>query len=386
MLILVLLTCLFLFLSGYVFVGYGVLISVLAWLRPRPVRQGEQPIPVSLIIAAYNEDAVIGDKIQNCLDLDYPRTHLEIIVVADGSADRTAEVARTFPEVKVLFSPERRGKSAAINRGVEQATGEILIFSDANAFYDRLAIQNLVRNFHDPQVGCVSGRKTVVESGQSVAQSEGFYWKYESWVKKKESRLHSATGVVGEMCAVRHSLFSPIPPNIINDDAYLACQIMQAGYRVIYEPAAFSWEYASASTHDEVIRRRRIIAGRYQLLFLPRAWLGSPPLVVFMLISHKFARLLLPFFMIGAFFSNFAVSLMSDAPWWIKVVFAMQVIFYGLALLGYVAERLKVKLKPARIAYYIVSGNAATLSGFARFLSGKQTTLWEKASRSQAPQ
>jgi cellulose synthase/poly-beta-1,6-N-acetylglucosamine synthase-like glycosyltransferase len=380
-----LLTCIFLFLAGYVFAGYGVLISLLAWLRPHPVRQADQPLSVSLIIAAYNEDAVIGDKIQNSLDLDYPKEYLEIIVVADGSADRTAEIASSFPGIKVLFSPERRGKSAAINRGVEQASGEILIFSDANAFYDPSAVRNLVRNFHDPQVGCVSGRKTVTESGQSVAQSEGFYWKYESFVKKKESLLHSATGVVGEMCAIRRSLFSPIPPAIINDDAYLACQIMQAGYRVIYEPAAFSWEYSAASTHDEVIRRRRIIAGRYQLLFMPRAWLGSPLLVVFMLMSHKFARLLLPFFMIGAFFCNLAVALMPDAPWWIKAIFALQVIFYGLALLGYMAERMQIKLKPARIAYYIVSGNVATLSGFARFLSGKQTTLWEKASRSQAP-
>lgn len=375
------LAILFMVLTVYIYLGYPLWIGLLARiLRNKPDKQPYTP-PVSLIVAAYNEAVVIGQKIENSLALDYPA--LEIIIVTDGSSDDTPEVARTFEAqgVKVLHSPERRGKSAAINRALEQATGEIIVFSDANAFYYEDAIQQLTANFHDPKVGCVSGRKTVVQQDSTVGESEGLYWKYESFIKKSESAVHSSTGVVGEMLALRRSLYTPIPAQIINDDAFLAFSIWKQGYRVLYEAQAVSWETPSASVQDDIIRRQRINAGRYQLMFLPRLWLGSPPMVVFMLISHKFSRLLLPFFMLGALLCNLMLLLFPPMPLLLQITLAGQFVAYGLAFLGWLAERGGFKNKILRLAYFLVSSNGAALQGFVRFVRGKQTVLWEKAAR-----
>jgi poly-beta-1,6-N-acetyl-D-glucosamine synthase len=369
----------------YIYVGYAILLTLLSKIIPNPVKQGEIRPQVSLIVAAYNEQDVIGQKAENSLELNYPRDLLEIIFVTDGSSDSTPEIVRGYADrgVVLMHSPERKGKSAAINRAAASAKGEILVFSDANAFYDKEAIRHLLRNFNDPQVGCVSGKKTVIKSGDSaIGDSEGFYWKYESYIKKKESLIRSTTGVVGEMTAIRKSLFTPIPEKIINDDAYLAMRVLQKGYRVIYEPDAFSWETSAVSTRDEVIRRQRINAGRYQLLFSPRElWPWNDLLVLFELISHKFFRLLLPFFMIAAFVFNALVILLGSTDPLLWFAFIAQVICYALAFLGFIAEKNGWRVKLLSIPYYIVSSNVAALRGFSRYMSGKQSVLWEKAAR-----
>jgi len=376
------LTLVCVFLCVYVYVGYPVVLWGLSKLYKNPVQTGDSLPTLSLIIAAYNESAVIGQKIENSLALDYPADKLEIMVVADGSSDDTAEQARYYADrgVVVLHEPERRGKSAALNRGVGLAKGELLVFSDANAYYDVGALKALARNFHDARVGCVSGRKTVVKGESAVGDSEGLYWKYESFIKKRESALHSATGVVGEMTALRRALFTPIPSHIINDDAYLAFQALARGYRVLYEPAAFSWERPSVSARDEVIRRQRINAGRYQLLF-EGSWLKAPPLVLFMLVSHKFFRLALPFFMLGAWLGNLALLLTPDAPAWAWALMTGQAAFYGLAALGALLDVLGLKAKLPKLATFVVTSNWAALQGLLRYLRGKQSVLWEKATR-----
>ncbi len=377
--LLIFLSLLFIGLTLYVYVGYPLLIGLWAKLRAHPPKKHPHTPPVSLIIAAYNEASVITTKIENSLNLDYP--HLEIIVVTDGSSDNTPELARQYEGITVLHSEERRGKSAAINRAVDHATGEILVFSDANAYYNPNAIRHLVDNFHDETVGCVSGRKTVLQQGSTVGDSEGLYWKYESFIKVSESAAHSSTGVVGEMIALRKSLYRPIPQHIINDDAFLAVSIWQQGYRVLYEPQAISWETPSASVRDDVIRRQRINAGRYQLMFAPQLWLSAPLLVVFMLLSHKFSRLLLPFFMLGALCFNLLLLAFPPIPWWLQLSLVGQLLVYGIAILGGIAEKIGIKNKGLRLAYYLVSSNGAALQGFFRFMRGKQTVLWEKANR-----
>lgn len=381
--LLIILTWLFIGLCVYVYAGYPLLLAALAKLRSNPPKKCDWTPPVSLIIAAYNEADVLAEKLKNSLQLNYPRDMLQIIVAADGSDDETPVIARKFEDVTVLHSPERRGKSAALNRAVEVASGDILVFSDANAFYDADVIREIVRNFGDPAVGCVSGRKTVTDAAAGVGTSEGLYWRYESFLKQKESVLHSTTGVVGEINAVRRDQYRPIPPQIINDDAYLAMNAMRQGHRVIYEAAAYSWETPVMTHRDEAIRRQRINAGRYQLLFAPQLWIGSPPLVVWMLVSHKFARLLLPFFMLGALVFNTAALGVSDTPRLLWFTWVVQLLFYALALVGWVAENRGIAFKPARIAYYLVSTNVAGISGLLRFLRGKQTVLWEKAARVQ---
>ena len=383
--LLIFLTILFIFLTVYVYAGYFIILLILEKLLPPTEAPAAGDLPsISLIIAAFNEEDVIRKKLENCRELDYPADKLQLMVVADGSSDATAEIAREFENegVRVLFSPERKGKSAAINRGVQEASGDILVFSDANAYYLPDALQNLLIHYADENVGCVSGRKTVRKSDSQIAESEGLYWRFESSLKKLETKTGSTVAVVGEMNSLRRSLFEPIPGHIINDDSFLALRILSQGYRVVYEPGAVSWETSAATTSDEIKRRQRINAGRYQQMFMPRLWTGMPLLNLFKLISHKFFRLLLPFFMIGAFLFNTLLLFMPDTPLLMIILWFLQFAAYDAALMGYILERAGKKNKILSAIYYIVSSNIASLRGFIRHIRGQQTVLWEKANRS----
>jgi biofilm PGA synthesis N-glycosyltransferase PgaC len=382
--LLVFLTWLFIGLTVYIYAGYPLIVGLWARLFGQAVNRADITPKVSMIIAAYNEEAVIGEKIENSLQLDYPASQLEIMVVADGSNDNTAAIAERYSDkgVVVLSSPERRGKSAALNRGVKQATGEIILFSDANAYYYEDALKKVVRNFNDSRVGGVSGKKTVRgSSGSGAAETEGLYWKYESFIKKAETRSGSTGGVVGEMNAIRKVIYEDIPESIINDDFYLALMAMRKGYRVLYEPDAVSWELPSVSVQDDIVRRRRMTAGRYQQMFMTHLWTGTGLANMFRLISHKFLRLLLPFFMFGALLCNALVMLSPARPPLLVLTFIVQVVAYGLALIGYIAEKQGRKAKIPSAAYYIVSSNLASVRGLMRYLRREQSVLWDKAKR-----
>lgn len=382
--LIIFLTWLCLLLTLYVYVGYPIIMGVWAWFAPKSVDRAEIRPTVSLIIAAYNEDAVIGEKIENSFKLDYPADKLEIMVVADGSSDNTPKIAERYADkgVVVLFSPERRGKSAALNRGVQQATGEILVFSDANAYYNEDALKKIVRNFNDAAVGGVSGKKTVRASATSATESEGLYWKYESFIKKAETKTGSTAGVVGEMNAIRKALYEDIPENIINDDFYLALMAMGKGYRVLYEQEAISWELPSLALEDDIVRRRRMTAGRYQQMFMFHLWINTGLVNVFRLVSHKFLRLLLPFFMFGALLFNLIAVVFPPRPLLLIVILVIQFVAYDLALFGYILERQGRKSKIPSAAYYVVSSNIASFRGLMRYLRKEQSVLWDKARRS----
>ena len=367
----------------HVYVGYPALLALLARLHRRPVRRREITPSVSLVVAAYQEEQVIQDKLENCLQLDYPRERLEIVVVTDGSSDSTPQIVGSYADrgFKLLHQPERRGKSAAINRAVAEVRGEILVFSDANALYRPDALRKLVRNFTDGSVGCVSGRKTVVQAGADIAASEGTYWRYESALKRHESLLGSTMGVVGEMLAIRARLFEKIPGHIINDDAYLALRVLRAGHRVLYEPEALSWEVGAASVQEDAVRRQRIAAGRYQVLFSPRAlWPWRDPWALFQLVSHKLLRLLLPFFMLAALGGSAALVALAPTPSWIALL-ASQLAFYAFAAVGWAAESAGQRGGPAALAYYVARSNLAVLQSLTGYLGGTQNVLWTKARR-----
>jgi len=385
--IITILTLIFVALIVYVYVGYPVLIFLLARLVKRTEPQQGATPKVSLIIAAYNEEEVIQEKIENSLKLNYPEGLLEIIIAADGSSDSTGEIANRYKEqgVVTLTSTERRGKSAALNRGVSLANGEILVFSDANAFYHEDTIHNIVKHFANERVGSVSGKKTVVQGDSTIGESEGFYWKYESTIKKMETKTNSTVAVVGEMFAIRKSIYPSIPEHVINDDAYLAMYVLANGYHVVYEPAAYSWETPAVSASEENIRRRRINAGRYQLMIeYFHLWRKIPPLGLFKLISHKFFRLLLPFFMALALFFNIIDVLFFDAPLIITLLLVAQIACYALAAIGYLGDKLSIKFLPAKIAYYIVSTNLAAVSGLITYLRRQHSVLWQKAQRASS--
>lgn len=378
---------------AYVYVGYPLLLGLLG-RRSDPTWPDAAPLPsLTLIIAAYNEAAVIDAKLTNSLLLDYPRDRLQIIVAADGSTDDTVRLAQQYADrgVTVLHAPPRRGKTAALNRAAAQAHGEILVFSDANNLYDPQALRRLAAPFADATVGAVSGAKRIVQGDGALGSSEGLYWRYESFIKRQETRLGCCTAVAGEILAVRARLFAPIPEAVINDDFHLMMQVMQQGARVVYAPQARSYERVSPTAADETARRVRIVAGRYQALaHSGRRLPWKRPLLLWQLFSHKFMRPLVPLAMIGALVTNVALLISNPAArtglfaW----LLAAQALFYGLALLGRggLANGRLANGRFGRLLYlptFLFNSNWAALLGLIRFLTGRQSTRWQRAQRRQ---
>lgn len=369
----------------YAYVGYPLLVTLMARLRAK-----ERPYPaitpsITLLIAAYNEEEVIAAKLENSLKLEYPPEKLQILVAADGSSDSTPDIVAQFADqgVELNYQPQRQGKMAAINRAMPRARGEIIVFSDANNLYDTQTLPELVKPFADPAVAVVSGAKTIIKDGSSLGHSEGLYWRYESFIKQQESRLGNCMGVAGEILALRRELFEPPPDHIINDDFYMSMRLVNRGYRIAYAPQARSYEHVSASAEDEIVRRSRIVAGRYQAMALMGqlvAW--NRPLAAWQLISHKFLRPLIPLAMMAAFLLNLFFVIRGNAGLY-NLIFSLQIVFYLLALLG---QRLPQSGMVGKLLYlpsFLVSSNWAALIGLMRHLTKRQTTLWQRAPRSQ---
>ena len=376
-------------LVAYVYAGYPILITLAALMRhPRPWPEG--PLPkVTLIVAAYNEQAVLAAKLSAILRLDYPRELLQIIVAGDGSNDSTADIARRFSDrgVELVHKPEREGKMAALDRAMTWATGEIIVFSDANNRFRPDAIRHLVAPFSADRVGMTVGYKTAIgDSG--LGFSEGAYWKYESHIRSMETRLGCTVGVNGEICSIRRNLLSPAPKGIITDDEWMAHSVIQAGYNVIFCPEAVSHEQISSSAAEENERRSRIVAGRYQVYGRTNRRIPwNRPLVAWMLISHKLLRPLVPLGMIGAALTSvLSVLIPADEGGLLALaggsgvaMLAAQLVFYGMAAAGPVLQPVFGRL--AYVPRFLVDSNVAALRGLWRHLTGGQSAAWVRASR-----
>jgi poly-beta-1,6-N-acetyl-D-glucosamine synthase len=378
----------------YHLAGYPILLALLTRLFKKPVRKAEFTPFVSIIIPAHNEGGVIKEKINSILSGSYPADCLEIIVPEDGSTDDTADqvCSITDPRVMLDHSSTRGGKMAAINRAVQRAKGDFLVFTDANAILLPDTLNNLMSNFADPTIGCVCGRKTVSGNG-SLEKSENAYWRYESWIKSQESRLSSTPAAVGELLAMRRSLFQLPSRHIINDDFQIAVNTVRQGFRAIYDHSAVTVEKGTASLSEEFSRKKRIAAGRWQLTTQVFQLSLVQPWFVIAFISHKLLRLLIFPLLLLAFIGNLgalifpltAVSaplaiLSLAAPWGILFLSA-QILFYLLAGLGYLLDRLDIRVKPLYFLYYFLNAQAAAFSGFFSFSSGRQTVLWRKVAR-----
>ena len=329
----------FVFLFVYNYLIYPLVIILVSKLRAdshslHVTKQNVLP-SVSLIIAAYNEEKVIEKKILNTLMLVYPPELLEVIVVSDGSDDMTKKIVENFLDKKVIsiHQPVRKGKSAALNRAVEYSTGEILVFSDANNDFSHDVIMHLVKHFNDEKVGAVTGAKKIyVSDSREASKGDGLYWKYESAIKKAESKLGSITAAEGEVLAVRRSIFKPIDPTLINDDAAVTFNIVKSGYRVLYEIDAIAYEQASKDLIDDINVKIRMTSGGFQtvskeksFLFPPKSWFA------FSFISHKLLRWLAPHFMILIL----SLSIISSSNSLIKAFLVAQILFYLIALYGW---------------------------------------------------
>ncbi len=381
-----------LFIVAYTFLGYGFLLYFIIKIKRAfigkpvlPIVNDEELPTCTLVVAAYNEEHFISQKIANSLQLNYPEGKLKFVFVTDGSSDRTAGIICQHPQIQLLHHPERAGKIAAVHRAMEYVDTEVVVFTDANTFLNTEAITRICRHYSDKTVGAVAGEKRVQinESADASAAGEGFYWKYESALKKWDSELYSVVGAAGELFSVRRNLYQDVPADTVLDDFMISMLIANQGYRIIYEPEAYALENASENVAEELKRKIRIAAGgiqsilRLQSLLLPFKF----PVLSFQYVSHRVLRwTVTPFFLILAFITNFATAFAGDGFIY-NLLFAGQVVFYLLALLGYIMEKRHIRIKALFIPYYFCVMNYAVLAGIIRYFTKKQSSVWEKAQR-----
>lgn len=364
----------------YHYIIFPICVVLLSIIRPSTIDKKETVLKITLIIAAYNEEKVIDEKIKNCFNLDYPKDEMEIIVVSDGSTDRTADLVNAYKENGVIgmYEPERRGKTAALNRAVKHASGEIIIFSDANSMYKSDSIKYLLSNFNDNSVGGVSGRKSIIKNSDRVASiGDSLFWDFESTLKTMQSRIGSISNGDGEMFAVRRCLYHEIPEEIINDDQAITFNIVQQGHRVIYEPRAVSYEEASIIIEDDFRVKARMVSGGYQIINQYKNFLlQSMNWFSIQFFSHKFLRYFMPILLFMLFVSN--LLLIKKYP----SFFILQLLFYSFAVTGYILSRQSIKMKFFYFPLYYCSVNLAAFVGLYYFISGKTgVNIWKKAER-----
>lgn len=335
---------------------------------------------ISFIIAAYNEETVIEEKIKNTLSIDYPSDLMQIIVVSDGSNDSTPEIVEQYSTSKVvsLHEPERNGKSAALNRGVAISTGSIIIFSDANNDFSDDSIKELVKHFTDPNIGAVTGAKHIYDNDKrQAAAGDGLYWKYESKIKEAESHLGSITGAEGEILAVRKSIYKPINPSLINDDAAVTFNVVRSGSRILYEKNAKAYEEASKDLIDDFNVKVRMTAGGFQTLSGEKKYLFPPAdWFSFTFISHKVLRWFAPHFLLVIFIAPMFLLHRLD----MRIILTLQLIFYMISLFGWL-NRTKPLNKLIYIPMYFSAMNCALFIGFLRHINNNTKSIWKKAER-----
>jgi cellulose synthase/poly-beta-1,6-N-acetylglucosamine synthase-like glycosyltransferase len=383
-----------LFIVFYTFMGYGILLYFI--IRVKRMIKGKPAIiaPISsllpdctLIVAAYNEAELIEEKIKNCLGLKYPDGKLKFVFITDGSTDKTPEIIGRYPQIKLLHQNGRAGKIAAVHRAMTYTDTEIVVFTDANTFLNAEALTNICRHYVDETVGAVAGEKRVhiSENADASAAGEGFYWKYESALKKWDSELYSVVGAAGELFSVRRSLYEDVEPDTILDDFMISMLIAAKGYRIIYEPQAFATETGSENVSEELKRKIRIAAGGMQSVLRLKG-LFNPfkyPILSFQYVSHRVLRwTITPLLLILVFVLDVFIALQPGETLY-QVILIAQVLFYILALTGMIMEKRHIRIKALFIPYYFCVMNYAVLMGIIRYFSKKQSAAWERAQRKQ---
>ena len=362
----------------YTYAGYPLLLALVSALKPRKVRRGEFEPTVTIIIAAYNEERDLAAKLENTLALDYPRELLEIIVASDCSSDGTDEIAREFAGrgVQLLRQSMRLGKTAAQNAAVEQAHGEILLFSDATSLYQPDAVRAIMPSFADATVGCVAGRLEYVDGSNSrVGRGARSYWSYETFLKRHESRVGSLIGVSGCLYAVRRSAYVPLYHEACSD-FIIATKMVEQGLRAVYEPNAVCTEQTNRQSDKELKMRVRIIAQTFTDLWRHRALLNPVRGGFYgvQLLSHKVMRYLVPFFLMGLFVSS---AVLAPASLFFRLMFAAQIACYACPALAWMLDRVGIRSRLLAFPQYFMLANLASLIGCYKFLRGQRYASWE---------
>ncbi|KEQ30675.1 glycosyl transferase [Pedobacter antarcticus 4BY] len=378
------------FLIVYTYVGYGFVLYLLVKIKKifsKPfLFSSDSALPtVTLIVAAYNEEDIIEEKIKNTLELDYPEGLIQLVFITDGSSDSTAAKVAGYSSIELLHQDSRAGKMAAIKRAIPFIKGEITVFTDANTFLNKAAILELVKHYQNPKVGAVAGEKRILVDDTADASSagEGFYWKYESKLKQWDYELYSNVGAAGELFSIRTALYEPVESDTIIDDHMIAMRIAEKGYIIAYEPLAYAMETASADVAEELKRKIRIAAGGIQSIFRLRKSANpfNQPIFTFQYISHRVLRwTITPFLLILVFFLNI-VLVVNDAGLFYIALLIAQCLFYLLSIAGVYFERKNIRIKALFIPYYFCVMNYAVIAGINRYFRKQQSAAWEKSRR-----
>lgn len=362
----------------YTYFGYALLVALLARLCPRPVRKGRITPSVTVVITAHNEEGCVREKIENTLRLDYPHDKLDVIVASDGSTDRTNSIVREYAERGVRLNEIRRraGKTAAQNVTVPLTETEVLLLLDAQSMLREDALLKLVRNFNDPSVGYVSGRLRYPEvSGTSAAKGEGLYWRYELYLRHKESQIGSITAGSGAIHAVRRHLWQPREPGF-DADFGLPLDVVKQGYRAVYEPEAEAVEEPCYTMGGQFRRKLRMFSPMWRMIFHHRAMYNPLKYGLFaiQMLSHRLLRYLVPIFLLLLLISN---AFLLDSSFY-KATMLAQLTFYAAAGVGFALDTRGRQVKAFYIPFYFTAMNVAALLSLFYCLMGKKYATWEK--------
>ena len=373
----------------YCYVGYGLLLFSLNAVKRLcyPLRADSEVelLPVTLVVAAYNEESILREKIKNTLQIDYPSDLLRVIFITDGSTDGSSDILSQYPFITSLHQNHREGKSAAIKRAMRFVQTPIVIFSDANSMLNSDCIKVMVRHYKNPRVGGVAGDKRILSNyGRSlIGEAEGMYWKYESFMKQQDSNFNTVVGAAGELFSIRTALFELKDSSLILDDFVISMRICLDGYKIRYEPGAYAVEYPSASLLDEEKRKMRIAAGAFQATEYLTQGLHffKNPVLSFQYFSRRLLRwIACPILIAVVFFANVWLVAHQQGMIFNSLLLA-QVIFYFLAIIGRAFIMAGWRIGMMNIPFYFLFMNVCLAKGFFLYVQGRQTVLWEKSVR-----
>jgi biofilm PGA synthesis N-glycosyltransferase PgaC len=363
-------------LVGYFYLGYPVWLWLRSWWSPRPVRRGSATPAVSAVMVVRNEEAVIARKLENLLTLDYPQAKLDVVVVSDGSSDRTPAILAGYARdsrVRTLMKQVSQGKAAGLNDAIKLATGEVLLFTDARQQIEPGALRLLIENFADPDVGAASGELMLGDptSGET-GKGTGLYWRIEKKIRELESASGSVAGATGAIYCARRSLLdaSPLPEGAILDDVLLPMQIVRKGSRVIFDSRARAWDLPDLGEGREFSRKVRTLSGNYQILQLAPWLLSSENAIRFEFVSHKLLRLVVPF----ALLALLIASMFLPQPLY-RAALGVQLAFYALSLAALAGVKLGPLSRIADPARTFVILNCAAMVAFINFATGRKA-VW----------
>jgi len=383
---------LFLYLSFFVifyaYFGYALVALMFILLRKEnkiTYSNDYELKAITLIIAAYNEENFIEEKIKNSLALNYDKNKLKIYIVTDGSSDQTVTIVAKYPEITHFHESKRGGKIAAVNRVMKHVNTEIVVFSDANTLINPDGLMKIVKHYANPEIGGVAGEKRILNEAKDdlAGKGEGFYWIYESMLKKIDSRFYSVVGAAGELFSVRTNLYEHPGDNVLLDDFIISLNVCMKGYKIAYEPNAYALENPSFSLKEEQKRKIRISAGGFQSIFMLKELLKfwKYPKLSFLYISHRVLRWAICPFLLPLILILNLLQLITNYDIIFLITMLLQVSLYSFAITGYILAKFNIKIKLFQFAFYFVFMNVMLYLGLYKFLKGNQSVLWDKAKR-----